>query len=225
MPDPSGRYYFNDYKAELAARGFDGFADADLGTYVNRAYFAVARKSRWYWERVSDTFSLATGQQNIDLWPLTGGELPFFKSLRQLMCITANHRGRLKVADQEDFLNNWLSQDLTDPKLRGEPDRYYEWDGRLYIIPVTQAPRDYIAYYHRVVPPLVQPNDVPITPPDMDEVILDAARVRAHTRSNELSLASLARVDVEEAFDDMRDQEEERMEEEPNRVIPDNTWL
>lgn len=225
MPDPSGRYYFTDYKAELQARGFDGFADADLGTYVNRAYFAVARKSRWYWERMSANFSIIPGQPAITLWPTVGGALPYFKSLRQVMCITADHRVRLKVADQQDFLDNWLSQDLTQAKLQGEPARYYEWDGSLYILPVAKGARDYIAYYHRVVPPLVQPTDIPITPPDMDEVILDAARMRAHTRSNEISLASLARTDVEEAFDDMRDQEEERMEEEPNRVLPDNTWL
>jgi hypothetical protein len=49
--------------------------------------------------------------------------------------------------------------------------------------------------------------------------------VRAHTRSNEISLAQLARLDVEEAFDDMRDLEEDRMEEEMTRVLPDDSWL
>jgi hypothetical protein len=225
MPDPSGRYFFSDYKAELQARGFDGFTDADLGTYVNRGYFAVARKSRWYWERVSATFSIIPGQPNVELWPTVGGELLYFKSLREVICITNGQYRRLTVADEEDFLNNWLSQDLTQAKLQGEPTRYFEWDGRLYLLPVVQSARDYIAYYHRIVPPLVQPNDIPITPPDMDEVILDAARMRAHTRSNELSLAQLARTDLEEAYDDMRDQEEERMEDQPNRVLPDNTWL
>jgi hypothetical protein len=225
MPDPSGRYFFQDYKTELQARGFDGFTEADLGTYINRAYFAVARKSRWYWERVSETFTITAGQPNIDVWPLVGGKLNYFKSLREVMCITPDFRRRMQVADRNDFLNHYLSQDLTRLASRSEPTMYYEWDGSLYLLPVAQYDRAYIAYYHRVVPPLVNPTDIPITPPDMDEVILDAARARCHTRSNELSLASLAMADVEEAFDDMKDQEEDRMEEEPNRVIPDNTWL
>lgn len=225
MPDADGRYHFNDYKDELRVRGFDGFTDADLGTYVNRAYFAVARKSRWYWERTSSTFTVLKGSPNISLSPAIGGQLPYFKSLITLMCITDDHRARLRVMEREDFLSNWLSQDLSLDKFTGEPAEYYEWDGALYLLPVAKADREFIAYYHRIVPPLVQGTDIPITPPDMDEVILDAARMRAHTRSNEISLASLARTDVEEAYDDMRDQEEKRMEEEPTRVQPDNTWL
>jgi len=225
MPDANGRFYFSDYKAELQARGFDGFSDADLGTYVNRAYFAVARKSRWYWERTSAVIALAPAASSISLWPAVGGQLPYFKSLSTLMCITVDHRARLKVLDRETFLDSWLSQDLSLEQYKGEPTSYYEWDGALYLLPVTKASRQYTAYYHRTVPPLVAPTDIPITPPDMDEVILDAARMRAHTRSNEISLAQLARGDVEEAFDDMRDQEEKRLEEEPTRVVPDRSWL
>jgi hypothetical protein len=36
MPTTSGQYQLQDYLAELKVRGFDGFSDADLMTYINR---------------------------------------------------------------------------------------------------------------------------------------------------------------------------------------------
>ena len=72
---------------------------------------------------------------------------------------------------------------------------------------------------------MVNPTDVPITPQHLDEAIMIAAIIRCHKRSNEPTLAQLAEQDLEEFFDDMRDDEEELMGEKQDRVKPDRTWL
>jgi hypothetical protein len=73
--------------------------------------------------------------------------------------------------------------------------------------------------------PTANYTDVPITPPHLDEAIVSAAKVRCHKRANELTLATNERADLEEAFDDMRDDEAELVDEGVERVSPDDTWL
>jgi hypothetical protein len=64
-----------------------------------------------------------------------------------------------------------------------------------------------------------------LTPVHLDEAIKLASRISAHTRANEPTLAAIAESDLEEIFDDMRDDEENIMEEQQERVKPDDTWL
>src|SRR5215471_5123735 len=45
MPDAQGKYNLADFVSDLQQRGFDGFAVEELRRLVNRAYFAVAKKS------------------------------------------------------------------------------------------------------------------------------------------------------------------------------------
>ena len=225
MPDANGKFYLSDYIAELKARGFDGFSDADLTTFVNRGYFHIARKAPWYWEETTDTFTIAPGASSVDLWPAGGGELPYFKTLDKLFVTTAGHTARLKPMDDEEFFDHYLSQDLTSSSLRGEPTKYYVYNGKLYILRPPNASRDFRAHFHRRVAPLVNPTDQPLTPQHLDEAILTAAIIRCHKRSNEPTLAALAQADLEEFFDDMRDDEEMLMGEQQDRVRPDNTWL
>lgn len=225
MPDGNGRYYFSDYVAELQARGFDGFSPADLKTYINRGYFHIARKSRWYWEETTDTFTVSPGSAFVDLWPTNAGELPNFRSLDKLYCTTPGSEGKLRVLSRDEFFEQWLPKDLTQATFRGEPRGYFVWQSKLYILPPPATARTYIAHYHQRVSLLVSDTSQPITPVHLDEAIIDAALIRAHNRANESALAQLARADLDEVFDDMRDDEEELMDELQERVTPDDSWL
>lgn len=224
MPDVNGKFYFIDFKTELKNRGFDGFQDSELGTFVNRGYFHVARKSQWYWEETTDAFTITPGAASVDLWP-AGVELPNFRTLDHLYVTTAGHTSKLQPMNKDDFFEQWLSQDLTQAAIRSEPTHYYVWSGKLYVLSPPASSRDFIAHYHRRVSAMMGDTDQPLTPIHLDEAILDAARIRAHNRALEPSLAQLARGDLEEVFDDMRDDEEEMMDEEQDRVQPDNGWL
>lgn len=221
MPTPSGQYQLQDYLTELRARGFDGFSTADLTTYVNRGYSHVARKSQWYWEETTDTFTVAPGSASVSL----ATELPNFRSLDRLYVTTAGQERPLTPMSDQEFFDNWLSADLTATKNRGEPDSYYLWNNNLYILSPPQSSRTFIAYYHQRVTPLVNPTDSPITPQHLDEGILIAALIRCHKRANEIGLAQMAQADLEEFFDDMRDDEEMLMANQPERILPDDTWL
>jgi len=224
MPDANGKLYFSDFKAELSARGFDGFSDADLGTFVNRGYFAVARKARWEWEKATDSFTISPGAASVDLWP-GGLELPYVRSVDRVYTTTTGFERKLELMSEEDFVLNWLSRDLTLTSFRGEPGWYYVYGGKLYVLNPPSEARSFIAHYHRRPAMMVGSTDQPITPIHLDEAIIDAARVRAHMRSNEPGLSSLARAELEEHFDDMRDDEEELMGEYQDRVSPDDSWL
>lgn len=224
MPDANGKYYLSDYIAELQARGFDGFSSQDLTTYINRGYFHVARRSQWYWEQTTDAFTLTPGQYRVPLWPQASGELPNFRSLDKLVVTTATETQVLKPLDDDKFFP-YLGQDNTLSTYRNEPTGYYIWQNYLYILPPPVASRDFLAYYHQRMTALVNPTDQPITPQHLDEAIVLAALIRCHKRANEPTLAQLAEQDLEEFFDDMRDDEENIMGEQLDRVRPDNTWL
>lgn len=224
MPDPNGKMNRSDFVTELEKRGFDGFSPDDLAVYVNRGYFAVAKKSRWEWERTSASFSLDPGEYYVDL-SAASTDVPNFRSMERIYCTTPDHSGKLLVMQDDDFFQYWLGLDLTDPACRNEPSYYHVYDERLYIISPPASARDFTLYYFQRPLWLKTDFDFPITPQHLDEAILDAARMRAHTRSNEPTLATLARGDLEEAFDDMRDDEEEDMHEMQERTSPDNTWL
>jgi len=225
MPDANGQWQLQDYRQELKRLGFDGFNDFDLNTYVNRGYFHVARKNRWYWEQWTDSFTVVPGSPITQLWPKAGGELPNFRSLDKLYCVTAGHETKLQAADDDDFFANWLSQDLTQTKMQGEASMYYIWNGDLYILAPPVQSRQFVAHYHRRVSVMAQPTDMPITPIHLDEAILRAAKIRAHERAQEWDQAAAERANLEEHLDDMRDDEELLMGEQPTRTVPDNTWL
>jgi len=224
MPTSSGQYQLQDYLVELKARGFDGFVDADLTTYTNRGYFHVARKSRWQWEQTTDPFTIAPGSAYVTLWPAPAGELPNFRSLDKAVVTTAGFTKVLKPLPDEKFFK-FLGLDLTLTQYQGEPSGYYVYQNRLYILPPPQANRSFLAYYSQRVSPLVSPIDVPITPQHLDEAIILGALIRCHQRANEVNLANQAEADLEEIFDDMRDDEEMQMAEQLDRVRPYNSWL
>ena len=229
MPNALGQNYLSDYVAELQALGFDAFQPADLETYINRGYMYVARKSQWYWEQTSDPFHIDPGAAYVPLWPLTSGELPYFRSLDKVYITTAQYAGKLEPLSDDDFTDQWLSQDLTQVAARGTPSWYMVWNQLLYILPPPSVPMDFIAHYTRRIAPMTHTTpgttDVPITPPHLDEAILLAAKVRCHTRAQELSLAQTAQAELMDVFDDMADDDTEIMDEQLDRVSPDDTWL
>src|SRR5262245_16040205 len=106
MPDANGQMQLQDFQAELQRLGFDGYSPNDLASYVNRGYFHVARKNRWYWEQTTDVFSTVVGQPVIQLWPKANGELPNLRSLDKLYCTTLGHEARLQPASDDDFFTN-----------------------------------------------------------------------------------------------------------------------
>ena len=226
MPDSAGKFFLGDYINELVARGFDGFSSQDLINLVNRGYFKVARTHRWYWEETYDSFHLEPGFFYVTLWPAVGGELPNFRSLDKLYCVTSEYSNRLNALDDDDFFTNYLPLDLTSTSAQSEPDSYYVYEGKLYVLPPPNSPRDYVAHYHQRVSAMQNPaSDQPLTPIHLDEAILLAALARCHERTQELSLAAAAKGNLEEAFDDMRDDEEFLMAEQATRVGRDDTWI
>jgi hypothetical protein len=224
MPTSSGQFQLQDYISELQVRGFDGFSPADLTAYVNRGYFHVARRARWSWEKATDTFSIAPGSASVQVGP-NGSELPNFRSLDRLVGTTSGLNRLMKPIDDETWARDWLWKDLTQGTFRGEPERYYLDGDLLYVTPPPLATRTFTAYYHRRVTPMTLPTDVPITPQHLDEALILGALIRCHRRANEPTLAALAEADLEEFFDDMRDDEEQAMGELLDRVRPDDTWL
>lgn len=234
MPTSDGRYVLNDFVNELIALGFSGYANQDLVTYVNRGYYHVARKNRWYWEQTTDSFTLQPGSFSVPLWPTTAGELPNFRSLdRVYLTLPATSQVKLNPMHEEEFFRDWLSQDLSVAQVRGTPNKYRIHNGQLYILSPPQVPTTFLAHYHqRVSPltnanayPLTPPSDVPITPAHLDEAILIGAKIICHKRATEMSLAATEQMALDEFFDDMKDDDAELMDEEFTRVAPDDTWL
>jgi len=225
MPDVNGKLFFQEYKNELKARGFDGFSDIDLGSFVNRGYIHVARQSTWYWEEQTDSFDLAQGAASVDLWPTPNGELPNFRSLDKLYVTTTGQNRKLKVMLKGDFFDNWLSQDLTQYQLQGAPDSYYIWQGKLYVLPPTSGPITLLAHYHQRISIMKNPQDQPLTPFHLDEAIILSSLIRCHIRASEPQLAATIEAELAEWFDSMRDDEQYLMAEEPERTSPDDTWM
>jgi hypothetical protein len=224
MPTATGRYLLSDYVTDLQKRGFDALPPDDLQAIINRAYFAVAKKSRWQWERFTVTVTLDPGEYFFSVAE-DSVDLPNFRSLDRMYMTTVGYERKLDIMNEESFFRNYLNLNLTDSRYRSEPTNYFIYDDKLYILrPPVQA-RTFVVYYFRRPTWLKDDFDIPVTPQHLDEAIIDASRIRAHTRVNEPTLAQLARADLEEAYDDMRDDEEEDMHELQERTSPDDTWL
>lgn len=220
MPAANGQYFFEDYVTELKARGFDGFSDADLKTYINRGYFHIARKYPHFWKQTTDTFTVAVGAYSVQL----GTELPNFHHIEGVFR-QDDPRTKLKPMAEDQFYEQWYPLDLTSAARRAKTSHYFIDGTTMYLLPAPEADTDFIARYSRRPTALVNPTDLPITPVHLDEAILTAALIRCHKRANEPGLAALAESDLQEFFDDMLDDDEMMGMEFQDRVRPDNTWL
>src|SRR5262245_37461088 len=154
---------------ELKERGFDGFTDIQLTKYINRGYFAVAKKSRWEWERQTVTFTVNAGVPFVDIPCTTQSWLPYFRSLERIYKTTTGHSGKMEIFQEQDFYENWLGQDYSQQNLWNEPSRYFIYDEKLYLLSPCAQQRTYVATYILRPVPLASDLDQPITPSHLDE--------------------------------------------------------
>jgi hypothetical protein len=222
VPTANGKLQLQDYDAALVARGFDGFQPAERYQLINFGYRYLARKYPWAWEVTTKTYAINPGDAPL---AVSGASTLGADNIDEIFVTTDPYRRKLKVIDRNDFENNWLPQDLTLAANRGIPQYYYVFNGLIYILPPPQSAMSIIVYFRQYLIDMVAVTDVPATPQILDEVILDAALVRAHRRAHELQLAQEAQVRVDEAIGDMLQDDVWTMSEQQERVIPDNQWL
>lgn len=225
MPDVNGQMFLSDFRTELKNRGFDGFADSELNTLINRGYFYVARKFPWYWREDDVTLafpassSLAVGDLSASTPGLKNVRAVFMKNIPSTGVIT-----RLDALDEDEFYNTWWQE--YESGVTGIPQKYFIDKQVMWLLPKVGASYSgsLEIHYHKRPQALSSDSSISIMPVDLDEVILLAALVRCHKRSQEPGLATVAQIDLEEAFDDLRDLEGTRYEDLQERVRPDDTW-
>ena len=212
-----------DVDSELVDRGFDGLAPATRYRIINRGYKHVANKYPWLWELTVGAITVNPGEFSKSVAPASV-DIPRFRNVDHVYVTTANLRNKLKPCPDQEFFEKWLELDLTAANNRSEPSKYYIYNSLLYILAPPQTARTFDVHYHQRVVDLVNPSDTFITPANLDEAIVASTLVRAHTRVHEISLAQLANADLQEAFDEMRMDDDDEMGEEQDRVIPDTGW-
>lgn len=222
MPTATGKLQLQDYDAALTVRGFDGFQPVERYQMINFAYRYIARKYPWAWEQTSQTFVVAPGTPSI---LVSGAGILGADQVDEVFIATDPYRRKLHVATESDFEEHWLPLDLTASANQGIPDRYYVFEGQIYLLAPPQSQMSIIVHFHQYLPDMVNVTDAPATPQVLDEVILDAALVRAHRRAHELELAQEAQTRVDEAIADMLQDDVWTMSEQQERVLPDDQWL
>jgi hypothetical protein len=227
VPDVNGQMMLSDFRAELVARGFDGFTAADLNSMINRGYFYIARKFPWYWRQESASVPYpATGWLSV---ADVGSSVTGFKNMRAVYLKgvpTASTTVRLEAVDNSDAYDRHL-KDLSSGT-RAVPSVYFIDQNRLYVLPLLTASSIAAAtlelHYNKRPAALTADGQVCVTPVDLDEAVLIAALERCHKRALETNLAASAQIELEEFFDDMRDLEGDREDDLQERVQPDDQW-
>jgi hypothetical protein len=223
VPTTNGQLQLQDYDNALVARGFDGFQPAERTQLINMGYRYVARKNTSAWLQSSKTYTMAPGDPPLSV---AGASVLGADDVNQVFVMTDPYRRKLRVADERVFERKWLPLDLTAASNRSPaPDFYYVFAGAIYILPPPQTTLSILVYFNSYLPDMVAVTDVPATPQIYDEVILDASLVRAHRRAHELQLAQEAQVRVDEAMMDILADDVWTMEEQQERVVPDDQWL
>lgn len=222
MPNANGQLQLQDYDAALVARGFDGYQPTERYQLINMGYRYIARKNTSSWEQAVVSQSLAPGSYSL---PMAGTSLLGADNVSGIYLLTNPYRRKLDVMKQDVFEDQWLPQDLTLASARGIPDWYYVFEGSIYILPPPSLTVSLGVHFQSFLPDMVNLTDVPVTPQIYDEVILDAALVRAHRRAHELELAGEAQGRINEALQDILADDVWTMAEQQERVIPDNQWL
>lgn len=223
MPNANGQLQLQDYDDALVARGFDGYQPNERYQIINFAYRYLARKYPWMWEETSQSYTINPGDPPL----VVSGMGPLgADNVRQVTVTTDPWRRKLPVMRQDVFERKWLPLDLTNPQnWSAAADWYYVYNGAIYILPPSQSVITVMVYFRQYLIDMVAFSDTPATPQLLDEVILDAALMRCHRRAQELQLAQEAQGRVDEAIADMLANEAWLMEEQQERVVPDNQWL
>lgn len=224
MPDVNGKYQLQDYQTELNSRGFTGISPGDQIELINRGYRRIARQTRWLWEQGSMAFALIAGGAGAGAAYLDLATVPTFGSIKDLYVTTPNQQKKLEVMNEEKFLQ-YLAYDSTNPVNQGEPMWYYLFDNRLYVFPTPASGRSFLGYVTQKVAKLVNATDVPLTPPEYDDAVMAATMIYVHQRVHEWDEADKYKEELAEVFDNAMEDEVFQMENEQERVRPDNTWL
>ncbi len=211
-----------DFMAELQRRGFDGFTPADLVRYINFGYRKIGRLTKWAWEEATITKVVAPGTFSLSLVT----DLPTVKSVKAVVCTTANQEARLTAISPDEFYTDWAALDLTSSSRRGEPDRYFLSASALYLLPPPAASRTYAITAEQYLAELDQVNNPTlITPGEYDEAVLLAAEEHCHIRARQPQFADVNRKKIEEFFDDALADDSTRMTDLQERVVPGRTCL
>jgi hypothetical protein len=212
------RLTITDFRDELKARGFDGFSPTELDRYINFAYFDVARQCRWTWEKVVDNFTLAVGEYFVDLSTITR-----FKNLDTVVIDTPEAKAvKLEPVSDEEWKSDWLPFDLPGGMTSGTPNKYYITRNRLYVLPpVDSAGLNFVVSYWQRMEEMSGTVATPITPEDLDEVILLGAEIRCHRRARQLTFAREAFVVWLRQIQDILSEENLQLDEEFERALPD----
>jgi len=212
-----------DYDDALVARGFDGYQPEERTQMINHGYRYVSRKYSWAWEQWNRVFTINPGDPPI---AMAGASALGADNVVGCYIATNPYRRKLTVMKQDTFERQWLPLDYTDPQnASAAPSWYYVFNELIYFLPMPQTAMDIQVYFKNYMPDMVAAADTPVTPQILDEMILDAALVRAHRRAHELDLAQEAQGRVNEAISDMLQDDVWVMEEQQERVLPDNQWL
>ena len=222
------RMTLTDFDNELIARGFDAFSQTTRYRYINWGYRRIARRSRWLWEQTSATKAMVPGDVGIGAWDDaidSSHPIGYLRAItKAYITVPTSLRDKLRHVSDDEFFEQWLPLDLTNAQNRATPDGYYWWTDLLYILPPPSQNTTIVVHYKQQVTELAGTNDVPITPPDLDEAIVTAALARCHKRANEISLYQQNIAELEEVFSDMTTDETFMDEEELERVSPDDQW-
>jgi hypothetical protein len=207
-----------EFREELKVRGFDGFTSTDLDRYINFSYHDLARMARWTWEKAEDSFPLNPGEYFIDL-----GLILRFKNLDTVVVespVEARHK--LWPVSDEAWKTKWLPWDEVGQMPTGSPEWYYITRNRLFILPSpVSAGYTFTAQYWQYMGELTSTNATPITPEDLDEIILLGAEVRCHRRARQLVFAGEAQIEWRRMVDNLLSEETMMVDEELERTIPD----
>jgi len=213
-----------DYDHQLVVRGFDGYFPNDRYLLINLGYRDVANQFPGSWQDTSMDYHLNPGQYALQV----GTALPLgIQNITRVMVKSpTQYRKHLYPEREERFFNAWLPMDLTIAANQSNvPDKYYYYLNQIYILGPPSQAMDFTVYYEQYLPDMVSLTQTTALPQAFDEVILDAALVRAHRRAHELSLASEAQQRVNAGVMNLMMGDVFAMEELQERVLPDDQWF
>lgn len=215
------RMTLDNFRSELANRGFDGFQSDDLWRYINFGYREVARLTRWTWEKTSAELAFAVGDYRKELT----ADLPTLKEIISvgLMGDSTYTEKPLDPLSDSEFYRDWSVRDLDSVQNHGDASYYYLTHSHLYVVPPTETARTVLVNYYQRITELTDAGHTPITPADYDEAILIAAEIRCHERARQPEFARDARKRLETFFDDAIAENHSQMPEQTVRVRP-NGW-
>jgi hypothetical protein len=211
-----------DYDAALVVRGFDGFQQNERYQMINFGYRYVARKFPWSWEQNFQRYTVNPGGFKITL---ANASDVGTDNVERVVLQTDPYRRQLSPVTEDYFFRNYYPLDLSIAQNRGISDHYIVWNGDLYFLKPPSVQLVFNVTFKEFLVDMTTPDSTPALPQIMDELILNAALVRCHERSKELTLAQEMQARVDEAIADMLMSDAFAMDELQERVLPDDQWL